>query len=319
MCLRTPQEPGALCYTTMKLKEAIEEFKNWREFKVKASTVKGYDRELRTFCLFLRNPEIENIMFKDVMEYLNGKYELGWNENTFLPITMSLKKFFDFAQLQGWASFNPKLIPVPKQKYTMPRIITEDNYQKLLSIIPRNNDPRHIRNLAFITMLWDTGARNGEIVSLNTDNLDTGYCRAIVRTEKSQGRRPFRELFWTESTNENLKHWLEKREYLKRTITFREPNALFISICGSIHDTQGRRLQIKGVGEFLRRYSNRAGIPYQNAHSFRHHKGHELAGKGANNSTISSILGHSSLQSSMVYTNMFGKELEELYHKYCGY
>jgi len=66
----------------------------------------------------------------------------------------------------------------------------------------------------------------------------------------------------------------------------------------------------------LRRYSNRANIPYMNAHSFRHHMGRMLARQGANNSSISNILGHSSLQSSYPYTMMTDKDLEAVYRKH---
>jgi len=61
----------------MKFRDAIEKFSTWRRFKVKSLTVKGYDKELRMFCLFLRNPDIEAIALGDVMEYLNGMQELG--------------------------------------------------------------------------------------------------------------------------------------------------------------------------------------------------------------------------------------------------
>ncbi len=86
----------------MEFKEAIEQFKNWRQFKVKKQTVKGYDRELRTFCLFLRNPQIEHITLNQVMEYLNGLAELGWDRNSFIGKCMALRKFFEFFRLQGY-------------------------------------------------------------------------------------------------------------------------------------------------------------------------------------------------------------------------
>lgn len=197
----------------------------------------------------------------------------------------------------------------------MPRIADEETYKKLVAVIPKKtNHGRHIRNLAIINMLWDTGARNGEILSLDVHDLQLDRMRAIIKTEKSKGRRPIREIFWTEDTNKNLKRWLEKREYLKTKIHFQEPDALFVGIsAGPLAPTNGRRLAIKGVGEMLRRYSNKAEIPYMNAHSFRHHMGHDIVKKGGSSADVMNILGHATLASSSIYTMMTDKELEERY------
>lgn len=226
---------------------------------------------------------------------------------------MALKKFFEFYQHQGFKVVDPFLIPIPSKQFKLPRVVNEDEYQKLLSIIPRNNDPRHIRNRAIINMLWDTGARNGEIMSLNVEQINTKEKKAIILTEKSQGLKPVRQLMWTEETNDNLIKWLAKRKHLEKRFPFEEPNALFISV---VSHQIGKRFSIRGVGEMLRRYSNRAQIPYTNAHSYRHHFGHELAKKGANNSIISNLMGHSSLQSSFTYTLLSGQEMEQEYTKF---
>jgi len=295
----------------MKFSDAIQKFSTWRQFKVKASTVKGYDKELRTLCLFLRNPEIEEISIADVMSYLQGMKELGWQNNSFIPKCMALRKFFEFFRLQGYRVLDPKIIPIPSKELAMPRVLAEETYVKLLSVIPANNDPRHIRNRAIISLLWDTGARNGEVLSLNTTDLDFERMRATLRTEKSRGRRPFREVFWTSQTNGTLAGWLEKR----KTLNLEDADALFVSASGS---NVGRRFTIKGVGEMLRRYCNKAEIQHVNAHSFRHHLGHEIIHKGGSAADVMNILGHSSIASSTVYTMMNDRELEDRYRKIKG-
>ena len=70
----------------------------------------------------------------------------------------------------------------------------------------------------------------------------------------------------------------------------------------------------KGLAEILRRYSNRAEIPYMNAHSFRHHMGHDIISQGGSAADVMNILGHASLSSSSIYTMMTGKELEDRYN-----
>lgn len=316
---RTRWSLGGFC-VKMRFSEAIKRFNNWRAYRVRATTVRGYDMVLRQFCLFIRDREIEQITVDDVVAWFNMMQQLEWDPNSFVGKAMALRKFFEFFHRLGHAVIDPWLIPVPRKQYKIPRIAEERSYRKLLAAIPEgSNDPRHIRNRAIANLLWDTGARNGEIVSLNMSDIDTTRMKAVVKTEKSRGWRPVRELFWTSVTNENLKRWITKREYLKSRMTLDDPDALFVSICGGgVHNKSGQRFDIKGVGEMLRRYANRAGIPYMNAHSFRHHMGRMLAEGGANNSSISNILGHSSLQSSYPYTMLADKELEAVYRKHKG-
>lgn len=300
----------------MTFKTAIDQFSNWRKFKVKSQTVRGYDRELRNFSLFLRNPEIENVTLNDVMEYLNGMAEMGWDHNSFVGKCMALRKFFEFYRLQGYPVISEELIPIPSKEHKIPRIADEQTYQKLIKIIPtETNDPRHIRNLAIINLLWDTGARNGELLALNAPDLDMERMRAVISTEKSKGRRPFREIFWTQTTNDHIWSWLKKREELKKKIDIADPDALFISATSW---KVGQRFTIKGVGEMLRRYSNKADIPYMNAHSFRHHMGHDIIKKGGSTADVMNILGHASVQSTTIYTMMTDRELESRYRLFKG-
>lgn len=296
----------------MLFKDAIDEFSNWRNIKVKTGTVRGYDRELRNLCLFLRNPDIEDIQINEVLEYLNGILELGWDRNSLLPRCMAIRKFFEFCRLSGYVVISEELIPVPRQEYKIPRVANKESYRQLLEVIPQNNDPRHIRNRAIINMLWDTGARIGELMSLDTDDISIEDMKAIVKTEKTRGRRPIREIYWTAKTSESLFNWMVKRSSLEKKISMIDADALFISVCAQ---KTGQRFTIKGAGEMLRRYSNRAGLEPVNAHSFRHSVGHRIIENGGTNSDVSNILGHSSLTSSFIYTMQNDKELKRRYNK----
>jgi integrase/recombinase XerC len=298
----------------MKLNEAIEKFSKWRTWKVKAGTVKGYDLILKQFCMFVRNCDIEHVRLEDVISWFSLLKVLEFQHNSFIPKAQALKKFFEFYKMQGYSVLEPDLIPLPSKDYKIPRVASEENYRKLLSVIPDNNDARHIRNRAIVMLLWDTGARNGEIVSLDAEDMDTEKMRAVIKTEKSKGRRPFREIFWTEETNKALLAWIEKRDFLKKNKMPHMNECLFPCICSSAGlGLSGRRMSNKGVAEFLRRYSNRANIPYQNAHSFRHHMGHDIISQGGSAADVMNILGHASLASSSIYTMMTGKELEDRY------
>lgn len=299
----------------MKLSEAIEQFSKWRTWRVKTDTVRGYDLSLKQFCMYVHNCNIESVCLDDVLNWFSLMQVLEYKSNSFVTKAQALKKFFEFFRRQNVSCIDPDLIPLPQKEYKLPRVASEEQYQKLLSIIPSDSkDPRHIRNRAIVMLLWDTGARNGELMSLDWSDIDTEKMRAVIKTEKSKGRRPFREIFWTEDTNKALSAWIEKREMLKNTSMSHMEECLFPSICsGGRLNLSGKRFANKGVAEMLRNYSNKAKMPYMNAHSFRHHMGHDIISQGGSAADVMNILGHATLASSSIYTMMTGKELEQRY------
>lgn len=301
----------------MKISEAIKNFERYKQLTSRPQTIKGYSLTLRQFALYMRDCDVENVKQQDIVDWFNGMQNLEWDRNSFIGKGIALRKFFEWATHSGLNVVDPWLVPVPSKEYKLPRVATDECYNKLLNVIPNNNDPRHIRNRAIITMLWDTGARNGEILALNTGDVDLNNKRAVIHTEKNRGSRPFREIFWTNQTNNNLGLWIEKREHLKNKMTIHDQDALFISIMSSgLNDRQGYRFNIKGSGEMLRRYCNRANIPHVNAHSFRHRKGHSIIEQGGSSADVMNVLGHASLQSSSIYTMMRGQELENRARKF---
>lgn len=305
----------------MLFSEAILKFNNWKYLKVKKTTIQGYDLSLRNLCIFLRDCEIENIKLEQILEYLHWEVRMGFRANTLEKKVLAFREFFEFFKRQDYEVIDWRLIPMPRKEFVFPRVASEASYRKLISVIPKNTAYYDIRNLALINMLWDSGARLGELISLNVPDVNLKEQKAIIKTEKTRGLKPFRQIFWKREANSNLIKWIDTRTILGQEMPFEEPDALFVSIKGGCVVKKGlvRRLDLGAAGEALRKYSNRAGLPcVLNAHSIRHAMGHELAKKGMNNSGISDILGHSSLASSFRYTSLSGKELEEVYRGLFG-
>lgn len=300
----------------MKLSQAIEEFKNWRGFKVTGHTVVRYDSALRIFCLVMGDPEIDQIQIHHVLHYLQELERLGWKRNGINIVALALRKFFEFYNLRGFQCLNESLIPLPRKEFNIPRVANEVDFKKLVKAIPRDSNPNNIRNLALIHMVWDTWARSGEIISLDEDDLQfnkDGSGTALIKTEKSRGRRPVREIFWTAQTGKYLKAWLKKKKEIQDKMVFEDNAAVFTSIrkCGS-YDVRGKRMTNRGVCEVFRTISNRAGLPsIFNAHSARHYGGRKIIKEGGASADVTNILGHSNLESSQFYTMMWGNDLKE--------
>lgn len=307
----------------MDWKKAIDEFNLWRTFKAKPGTVKGYYGDLKLFALHMigqGKTKITDAKLVDVLKYFEIMRSLEWNENTFCKKAFAIRKFFEFYRRAGHDVINSELIPVPKWSYEMPRIATHEEVRKILAIIPKKGDHRHCRNLAVIRLLYDTGARVGEICSLNVEDLDLKNNTAQIRTEKARYRRQFRFVKWRPETTTAIKHWLKYRDRLLRLLEKDEP-ALFINLTKDI----GNRLSIRSVEESLRRYSQKAklkrnGMSFTiNPHSLRHLKGRDTIQKGGDISDVANILGHTRIESSWIYLMTEGKQTDRIHKKVFGW
>ncbi len=299
----------------MLFKEAILKYKGWKSFEIKAYTMKGIEYDLRNFCLYLRNPELEKITWGDILEYLKGMESLGWDSNSFVGKINSIKKFFQYWHKENPNVLDPNSIPRVHREVKQPKIIDEENYNKILAVIPKGNDASHIRNLVYINLLWDTGARRTELLTLNIQDLDLENKKVLIRTEKARRRRPFRDLFWTNETNEHLKDWLAVRDKWQARGRVKDPEALFIATKGA---HTGQRIGPDAPNAFLKEYCLKAKIDIWNPHSFRHHMGRDIIEKGGDISDVASILGHSSVATSYIYTMLNDHALEKRYRKFKG-
>lgn len=304
----------------MQFSKAIDDFKQWRSLRVKDVTVARYDGALRSFCLALDDPEVEQITSEQVVHYLLTMQRLGWKRNGVNITALAFRKFFEYLNLRNMRVIDEQLIPLPRKEFNIPRVATKESYEKLIAQIPaKTKHPNHIRNRALIALLWDSGMRVGEALSLDIDQVDIKARSATIRTEKSRGRRPIREVFWSEPTNKMLVAWIEKRRHLNDLMAFHDPTALFVTITKNPQmKIRGRRMTPRSAAEVFRMLSNQAGIPVVNAHSLRHAFGRDLIKEGASSADVSNLLGHSSLESSHFYTMMWGTDLRERYTQFMG-
>jgi site-specific recombinase XerD len=305
----------------MKLHEAIGEFTRWKYIKVKPTTIYGYDGNLRHFCIFLRDPDIEDITLNDILDWIEWNTKMGFKTSQVEKHCVAIKELLKFYSRQNYRVVDPELVPYPRKSTPIPRVANDDDYYKLLNAIPKLFAYYHIRNRAIIALLHDTGARIGEIMSLDVGDVDLKGNSAVIRTEKSREDAPFRNIFWRKETTIYLQTWVVKRKKLLKQTELTDKDAFFISVNGGVcgDGRTGRRMDILACSEMLRKYSNLAGLKYNlNAHSFRHNLGRKLAERGADNSNISQILGHKSLDSSRIYTQLFNPQLKRLYHKILG-
>lgn len=300
----------------MRLTEAIALYSRWKSKGGKPETARGYVGDLRIFCLWLGDRDAGLVEVGDVIGFLEEMRAIGWDEGTLMRKAIALRGLFSFLRMMRHDVIDPGLVPVPHPAFKPPRVVSGEDLGKLVAAIPRGSrDPRHARNLAMVLMYRDTGARMGEVLALDVGDIAPGAMKSVVRTEKSRGRRPVREVMWGSEAEAALAAWTSRRAAMAARAPFRDPDALFVSVGNAKH---GMRMSGSGVAEMLRRYSAKAGIPAVNAHSMRHKLMHDIVKAGGSAADVMNIAGHSSLASSSVYTMMFGSELEGRYRQLLG-
>lgn len=278
--------------------------------------MKGEVIDLRLLCLYLKNPVFSSIADEQIVQYLRTLIQYGWTKNGVYKKAIVFRSFWRYANEKAWSTFNYNLIPVIKHETAMPKVATQEMYEKVMRVIPER-PYYHVRNKAMIAMLKHSGMRAGELVSMNIDdNFNLEKQTAVIRTEKSRGQKPFRQVFWFDPTGEvkeALKEWLKIRKRFEKDGDFENPEALWVGFSTVGH---GKRLKAHSACIFLRKYSLMAKIPIcLNPHSLRHMFAHDVVKAGGNNSDIMNLLGHAKMESSRIYTLMHGDELHERYLK----
>ncbi len=194
----------------MLLQQIIQQYEDFAKISRKERSACGYSVALRQFCLYMHNPHIENIHAHEINLYFNQMYELGWKPNGIMPKSIALRNLFGYAEKLGLKVIPPSLIAIPRREYKIPRVATDYEVRKVLELCPKGADSaQHVRNRAIITFLRATGCRNSEMCGLNYSQLMEHFeeKRVIIRTAKSRGIRPIRELFWDDEAHEDLKMW----------------------------------------------------------------------------------------------------------------
>ncbi len=295
----------------MHILNAIKEFENWKKPNTKEATIYYYDRHLKYFTLFLRDPEyqIEKIKLNDITLFINLSQQIGWGDNNVQEKAVVIRNFFDYYYKQGKKVINPDLIPVPTVQDKMPRVADYKSYKLIVKMLEGDKKMQGIRNLAILKMYYDTAIRRNELCNLNISEMDFNSRSAKIETEKAR-RFCYRQIFWSKDTQKSILDWIEVRKGLLPLI--QEKDALFVCLDGNKF---GKRIGKQGINEMMRRLSKKIGIPTLNPHSLRHLFGKDCAEKNLNNSNISTLMGHTNLNYSLRYTRLYGKELHKQHIK----
>lgn len=208
----------------------------------------------------------------------------------------------------GYTSLPYLLIKRPRYEEAQKDYISEFEFDMIDGWLDQNNYKSITQRLIF-RLLWDTGARINEIMSLDPGNINLQGKFAIIKRQKSMQKNV---LMWSNETHELLIKYLG----IRACMDYRT-DALFVS--PKYFATQGviTRLTSRSVQRWIRQICKDIGIEKKlTPHSFRHGKAHKILKATGRQEDVKAILGHKSITASDKYLRLDVGEQRNLQLKY---
>lgn len=265
---------------------------------LKLPTVRWYESKLRPFTSALGNMPITEVSIVELRGYVRALYErkeryTGVDKKQVLPGGLSiesirghiraLKRFFAWCLSEGiLPGGDPMLkIRMPAAPRPVPKAITSANIRALLAACVCDGSRAGKRDAAIIAFLTDTGCRAGGLLGLTWATLMLDSRRAQVHEKFDRGRVVPMSAY----TAGLLRAWLAVAPHGATTV-----------FCALGTNTAAAPLTLSGLHQVLKRRAKQAQIVGRiNPHSFRHAFGRRYLMAGGDASTLSHIMGHSSV------------------------
>jgi len=277
------------------------------ERRLATNTIQSYSSDLTFFLDSLNKAgitDLQAVAGDHVRSFLNISFNKGISTRSNARRISALRSFFHFLLSEKIIDSDPTtIIDLPKPKHYLPKILTVPEVTRLLTDWDTRS-PLAIRNLAMLNLLYATGLRVSELVTLKVTavNLTTGHVRVIGKGSKE------RLVPFGETAGEKIEAYLRgaRATLLKR----RTSNHLFITSRGTVM-TRLRFWQI--IQETANRLEFRKKIsPHMLRHSFATH----LLENGADLRSVQLMLGHSDIATTQIYTHVDSNRLKTIHQKY---
>jgi len=287
------------------------------------NTIKMYDFYLHDFLNWAKSYLGKDQMrLKDIDVELVKKYRVNLNrrisnkshrefkrstQNVFL---IALRAFLKFLVIEeGLEIIPPEQILLGKTDERIPKVLNDEQVNRLFEV-QNLNKRSGIRDRTILQVLFSTGLRVSELVSLNVDDVSTTSGEFTVVGKGKKVRTVY--------LSPSAKNWL-KRYLATRQDSFQP---LFIRYSGKKmkeQDFEGEslRLTARSVQRLVKKYITRAGVSVDaTPHTLRHTFATGLLREGADLRSVQELLGHSNVSTTQIYTHVTNRQLKEAHKKY---
>ncbi len=271
------------------------------------NTVAAYGRDLKKLLNWLGPRPVAHLKLGDLSNFIASLQKDKLAPSSISRAIVATRMFFKYLQLEGIIQDNPtELLATQKMWQRIPKVLTPAAVDRFLTA-PKRYDLQGLRDRAILELLYATGCRVSEVSNLLLANvhLADGYCQVEGKGSK-QRMVPLGKQAVAAIT-----------EYLQtvrpQLATGRDPQ----SIPWLILSRSGKRLRREAIWELVKRYALRADVdPSISPHTMRHSFATHLLAGGADLRQIQEMLGHASIQTTQIYTQVETSRLKRVHNKF---
>ena len=290
----------------MSSKQLIDSFIDalWVENGLSQNTLSAYASDLRIFNKSLTTKNLHQADNSDIALFLSQRYEQGISARSSARILSSLRRFYSYLLRENHISTDPTaLIDTPHIGRPLPSSLSEHDVELLLNA-PEPTSVLGARDRAMLEMLYATGLRVSELVSLTTNqiNLRMGVLRVTGKGNKER-LTPIGE-----QAIDCLEEYMQHSR--KALLSERPCNTIFVT-------NRAAGMTRQAFWHIVKRYAKKAGISKElSPHTLRHAFATHLLNHGADLRVVQLLLGHSDLSTTQIYTHIANERLKEMHSKY---
>jgi integrase/recombinase XerD len=278
------------------------------ERRLAANSIEGYARDLNGLAEFAdrQGKSLDALSRLDLEGFVRDLMAEGRSPRSVARAVACYRGFFRFLLIDGRLTASPAAdLRPPRAWKVLPRYLAVDEVDQLMAQ-PVVETPRGLRDRALIELLYATGMRVSELLSLRPAdvNLEASYLTCTGKGDKQR----------IVPIGEEAADWVKK--YVKRSrpalLGKRSSPRLFINARGG-----GPGLTRVGFWKILKGYARQAGLnsdlsPHMLRHSFATH----LLERGADLRAIQMMLGHADLSTTQIYTHVLEQRLRTVYDRF---
>jgi integrase/recombinase XerD len=270
------------------------------------NTVAAYRRDLARFFEWLAGRSIAKLSIRDLADYMGWLHAGKLAPATIARHIVSLRVFFRYLQLEGVLDDNlAELLGSQKLWQRVPKVLSPQQVDRLFQA-PQEGDPCWRRDRALLELLYATGCRASELVTLRLRDvhLDEGFCMCRGKGDKERlvplGARA------AEAVRAYLQHERPPLDAASPSAT----DWVLLSY-------RGRRLRRERIWELLKKYARRVGAPPEvSPHTLRHSFATHMLTGGADLRQVQEMLGHASIATTQIYTHVDPSRLKAVHKKF---
>jgi len=304
----------------MNLSKAIRQFLESCEVEKNQSkkTLENYQHYLNRFLEFAGNLPLSKIDLSLVRNYRLYLNRLEFRPNEPLGIKtqnyhiIALRAFLKYCTKQDWETLAPEKIELSKIPDRTVEYLTREELERLFEAI----DTRTItglRNRAILEMLYSTGLRISELVSLNRKQVNLKQGEFQVR---GKGRK-VRIVFLSDRAKQWISDYLALRNDDYEPLFLNHKRGRRITNESEKERGEHRRLTPTAIQDMVRKMAYSAGIVKKvTPHVLRHSFATELLMNGADIRSVQDLLGHASITTTQIYTHITNQKLKEVHEKF---